>query len=116
MKALKQQGEILKSKIEVCWKEPDFDVIKELSNQTRVLCVKNISASTDTTKIRDAFQAYGAVVRIQRYATEAFIEFLSVDNAKQALAGLSDKRFEAGLVWHIYPAKKIDPELYNNIK
>lgn len=31
MKALKQLGELFKNKIEVCWKEPDFDVIKELS-------------------------------------------------------------------------------------
>lgn len=78
--------------------------------QTSVLCIQNISSTTDTIKLRDAFLAFGPVVRIQRFATEAFVEFVNVDHAKLALESLNDKRFEGGLVWHIYPAKKINPE------
>lgn len=100
----------MKCKIDVNWKEPDFDIIKELSMQTRVLCVKNFSQNTDTSKIRDAFQIYGTVLRIQRYSTHGFIEFLTIESAQNALAALNDKRFEGGLVWHIYPAKKLDIE------
>ncbi|EAS04362.2 RNA recognition motif protein (macronuclear) [Tetrahymena thermophila SB210] len=110
IKALKQQGELFKCKIDVCWKEPDFDIIKELSMQTKVLCVKNISSCTETSKIKDAFSVYGTVVRIQRYSTHAFVEFLNIESAKNALAALSDKRFEGGIIWHIYPAKKLDIE------
>lgn len=101
--------DVLGRKLNCSWKDPNFDIITELSFETRVLYVKNISSQTTVPRLKEICEKYGKVYRIKKYATKAFVEFDSIKAAKDAYESLNDKRVD-GLVWKIFPARKYDAE------
>ena len=95
--------------ITASWKDPNFDIINELSFETRVLYVKNISHLTTVESLKNMFCQYGKVLRIKKYAYKAFIEFETIESAKQAYENLNEKRVD-GLLLKIHPARRYDAE------
>jgi len=90
-------------------KDPNFDIIHELSFETRVLHVSPLSFQTTHAQIKEIFEAFGKVLRIKKYATKCLIELDSSDAAKLAYQNLHEKRVD-GLVWKIAPSRKYDAE------
>lgn len=101
--------DVLGRKLSCSWKDPNFDIIAELSFETRVLYIKNISSQTTVPRLKEICEKHGKVFRIKKYATKAFIEFDSINAAKEAFETLNDKRID-GLIWKIFPARKFDAE------
>lgn len=101
--------DVLGRKLNCSWKDPNFDIVTELSFETRVLYIKNISTQTTVPRLKEICEKYGKVFRIKKYATKAFIEFDSIKASKEAFEGLNDKRID-GLIWKIFPARKYDAE------
>lgn len=101
--------DVLGRKLSCSWKDPNFDIITELSFETRVLYVKNISSQTTVPRLKEICEKHGKVYRIKKYATKAFVEFDSIKAAKEAYESLNEKRID-GLIWKIFPARKYDAE------
>lgn len=90
-------------------KDPNFDIIHELSFETRVLHVSPLSFQTTHAQIKEIFESFGKVLRIKKYATKCLVELDTSDAAKLAYQNLHEKRVD-GLVWKIAPARKYDAE------
>jgi len=101
--------DVLGKKLTCSWKDPNFDIITELSFETRVLYIKNISSQTTVPRLKEICERFGKVFRIKKYATKSFVEFDSIKAAKEAYESLNEKRID-GLVWKIFPARKYDAE------
>lgn len=101
--------DVLGRKLTCGWKDPHLDIITELSFETRVLYIKNISSQTTVPRLKEICEKHGRIFRIKKYATKAFVEFESIQAAKDAHETLNDKRFD-GLAWKIFPARKYDAE------
>lgn len=74
----------MKKTITTFWKEPHFDILKELSMETRTLYIKNISVTTTAQGIRNTVSHFGIINRLVHYANKAYVEFSSVHEAKKA--------------------------------
>lgn len=101
--------DVLGKKLSCSWKDPNFDIITELSFETRVLYIKNLSSQTTVPRLKEVCEKHGRVFRIKKYATKAFVEFDSIKAAKDAYENLNEKRID-GLIWKIFPARKYDAE------
>ena len=42
----------MKNKVAALWKEPNFDIITELSSETRTIYIKNISPNTTVENLK----------------------------------------------------------------
>lgn len=102
-------AKLVNTELSVSWKDPNFDIINELSFETRVLLVKNLSAKTTVPELKEVFEAHGQVLRIKKYANKAFIEFDGIESAKKAYEALNEQRLN-GLSLKIFPARKYDAE------
>lgn len=99
----------MNTKLSASWKDPSFDIINELSYETRVLYVENISTLTTVEQIKTTFEQHGDILRIKKYANKAYVEFRTIEAAKKAFENLNEKRID-GLVLQISPARKYDAE------
>lgn len=99
----------MNTKLSASWKDPSFDIINELSYETRVLYVENVSTLTTVNQLKTTFEQFGEVLRIKKYSNKAFVEFNSIDSAKKAYENLNEKRMD-GLILQISPARKYDAE------
>lgn len=95
--------------IKATLKDPNFDIIQELSFETRVLHVSPLSYQTTVPQIKEIFEKYGKIKSIKKYATKCFVELENSDVAKAAYTDLHEKRVD-GLIWKIHPARKYDSE------
>lgn len=101
--------DVLGRKLSCSWKDPNFDIITELSFEARVLYIKNLSSQTTVPRLKEICEKNGKVFRIKKYATKAFVEFDCIKSAKDAYEALNEKRID-GLVWKIFAARKYDAE------
>lgn len=100
---------IMDKTLSATWKDPNFDIIQELSFETRVLYVLPLSFQTTVEQVREIFEKYGKCLRIKKYASKCIVELDSIESAKDAYQNLHEKRVD-GLVWKIHPARRFDSE------
>jgi len=80
--------------IKATLKDPNFDIIHELSFETRVLHVSPLSYQTTVPSIKEIFSKYGKVKRVKKYATKCFVELANSSEAKLAYENLHEKRVD----------------------
>jgi len=105
----KVQTQILGKTISAVWREPNFDILHELALETKVVYIKNISANTDTEKLRNIASAYGEIVKLKKFVDRAFIEFTTIESAQKMIEQCHEKRPD-GLAWKVLPSKRLDEE------
>lgn len=97
----------MKKTVSAFWKEPNHDVLLQLSLETKILYIKQISQSTTVEGLKSILSQFGEITKIRKFATKAYVEFKEVESAKKAYEMMQEKRVD-GIVWQIYPAKKLD--------
>ena len=83
-------AKLVNTELSVSWKDPNFDIINELSFETRVLLVKNLSTKTTVPELKEVFEVHGQILRFKKYANKGFIEFDGIESAKKAFESLNE--------------------------
>ncbi len=97
----------MESKVDVAWKDPEFDPVFQLEMQSAGIYVKNMSSHTSTLKIKEMFSKFGNISKIFKYTRKAIVVFESIHSAQEAREAMNNKRVD-GCVWKIHAAKKFD--------
>lgn len=105
---------IMDKTVKSCWKDPNYDIITELSYETRVIEIWPLSYHTTVHDLKQIFDKFGTVLRIKKYATKCLVEFETIQSCKLAYESLNEKRVD-GLVWNMTPARKFDTAKQNNL-